>query len=31
VVDLRRYEDEGAWAVLRLGAVSEDELAAPLD
>ena len=30
VVDLRRYEDEGAWTVQRLGAVSEDELAARL-
>ncbi|HTU88344.1 MAG TPA: Sua5/YciO/YrdC/YwlC family protein [Solirubrobacteraceae bacterium] len=26
VVDLRRYEDEGAWSVVRTGAVSEREL-----
>ncbi len=31
VVDLRRYEDEGAWAVRRAGAVPEHELAARLD
>jgi tRNA threonylcarbamoyl adenosine modification protein (Sua5/YciO/YrdC/YwlC family) len=30
VVDLRRYEDEGSWRVVRPGAVSEDELKAAL-
>jgi L-threonylcarbamoyladenylate synthase len=31
VVDLRGYEDGGGWNVVRLGAVSEDELAVALD
>jgi len=30
VVDLRRYEDEGAWSVIRAGAVAEEELASAL-
>ncbi len=30
VVDLRRYEDEGTWAIQRAGAVTEEELAAQL-
>jgi L-threonylcarbamoyladenylate synthase len=30
VVDLRRYEDEGAWSVIRPGAVAEKELASAL-
>ncbi|MDX6688523.1 MAG: L-threonylcarbamoyladenylate synthase [Baekduia sp.] len=30
VVDLRGYEDGGAWAVVRAGAVGEDELRAAL-
>ena len=30
VVDLRRYEQDGAWSVVRLGAVEEDELRATL-
>jgi L-threonylcarbamoyladenylate synthase len=30
VVDLRRYEDEGSWSVVRLGAVGEDALAEAL-
>jgi L-threonylcarbamoyladenylate synthase len=31
VVDLRRYEDEGAWAVLREGALPRSRVAATLD
>jgi L-threonylcarbamoyladenylate synthase len=31
VVDLRRYEDSGEWAVVRPGAVSEEQLQAALD
>jgi len=30
VIDLRRYEEEGEWAVVRPGAVSERELTEPL-
>ncbi len=30
VVDLRRYDADGSWSVLRLGAVAEEELAAAL-
>jgi L-threonylcarbamoyladenylate synthase len=30
VVDLRRYEEEGDWAVIRRGAVRDEELAAAL-
>jgi L-threonylcarbamoyladenylate synthase len=30
VVDLRGYEDEGAWSVIRAGAVAEEELAVAL-
>jgi L-threonylcarbamoyladenylate synthase len=30
VVDLRRYEEEGQWSVVRLGAVSEESLGAAL-
>ncbi len=30
VVDLRRYEDDGTWAIQRAGAVTEEELAAQL-
>jgi L-threonylcarbamoyladenylate synthase len=31
VIDLRAYESEGAWTIVRLGAVSEAELTAALD
>jgi tRNA threonylcarbamoyl adenosine modification protein (Sua5/YciO/YrdC/YwlC family) len=31
VVDLRRFEDEGAWEVVRLGAVGYDELGPALE
>ncbi len=31
VVDVRRYEQDGSWVLLRAGAVSEQELAAALD
>jgi L-threonylcarbamoyladenylate synthase len=30
VVDLRRYEDDGAWRIVRQGAVDADEVAAAL-
>jgi L-threonylcarbamoyladenylate synthase len=30
VIDLRRYEDEGAWSIVRHGAVDADEVAAAL-
>jgi L-threonylcarbamoyladenylate synthase len=30
VVDLRRYEADGSWSVVRLGAVTEEELGAAL-
>jgi tRNA threonylcarbamoyl adenosine modification protein (Sua5/YciO/YrdC/YwlC family) len=30
VIDLRRFEDDGSWAVVRRGAVGEDELQAAL-
>jgi len=30
VIDLRRYEDEGVWAVVREGAVTADEIATVL-
>jgi L-threonylcarbamoyladenylate synthase len=30
VVDLRRFEDDGTWSVVRAGAVGEDELRAAL-
>jgi len=31
VVDLRRYEEDGSWSVVRAGAVPGDQLAAALD
>lgn len=31
VIDLRAYEDDGSWAVVRAGAVGGDDLAAALD
>jgi L-threonylcarbamoyladenylate synthase len=31
VIDLRAYEREGAWTIVRLGAVSEAEVTAALD
>jgi L-threonylcarbamoyladenylate synthase len=31
VIDLRRYEDEGAWTIVRQGAVARERVAAALD
>jgi L-threonylcarbamoyladenylate synthase len=31
VVDLRRYEADGSWSVVRLGVVAEEEVGAALD